>query len=100
MCSICMRILHDGARLTAVIAFALAAPEDMRPVGKPIWLTGLAAPLTCEPGAPADRLKVSGPGGIIGKEFLELRERAAERQIIAIEGRRSGGVLCPPDYQA
>jgi hypothetical protein len=69
----------------SVIALALPAPQDVRPVGKTIWLASITAPLADKTVRPANRLKISGASSIIREQMLKFRQRAGEWQVIAGE---------------
>jgi len=67
-----VRILHDRSRCKPVIALATSAPQDVRPVGKAVWLARIAAPLAYEAIRPADSFQVCRTGSIVREYFLEL----------------------------
>ena len=86
-----VRILHDGACREPVIALALATPQDVRRVGKPIRLARLVAPDTAKTISPADRFEIGGASQIIvalGINPISMFRRSG-RRVPASAGRKA-----------
>ena len=87
--------MHDRARRQAVIFLTFAASENVWAVGEAIGLALLAAPTT-QKNRYASGSPLSSASRVVGKQTLELGERARERQVVAREGGWHGGISFLP----
>lgn len=78
-----MCAFHDGASREARVAVAMTTATNAGAIGEAVRLSGRAAVVTNEPGAPSDVLKVGRARIFIREQPLKLRKRAGKRQIVS-----------------